>query len=573
MSDGVWLMLAFAPLALAPLCVAPATRAWAFALAPWSALPALALALFGPFTIEWQAPALLEGLALGVDAVGHAFLLFTAVVGLLAGWFMQAELRSDARRFRFTAFYLTALGGNLGAILAQDVVSFYSFYALMAFSAYGLVIHRQDAAARRAGQLYIALVVLGEGMLLAALILVAGTGSLALADVPQAVATSPYRGWIIALLLGGFGTKAGLLPLHVSLPVAYAAAPVSGAVLLAGAMINAGLLGWLRFLPLGFVPLPDWGAVLALAGVTAMFLGVLVGLVQVNAKAMLAYSSISQMGFMTVALGLTLLAPPLARLTLPALLVYAAHHAIVKAALFTGLGVAAAGARRTHVVAALAFPSLVLAGAPFTSGAIAKYYLKEVVHQAPAAWSMLEPVLSAGALATGLLMLRFLHVVWREPRAPAKDPPVRSWLVFFAALIASAGYVWLLPQVEPAVLREHWRGAGALWSALWPVFAAVAVAVLAFRFARAPQRAAWIPPGDWAIAVGAIARDTVLVWRRFAPFLEDVMGRARRRRIPQSVSRPILVRWHRGLQSWPLPGMLFLLLIVAMFLLLMPLSR
>ena len=97
--------------------------------------------------------------------------------------------------------------------------------------------------------------------------------------------------------------------MHVWLPLAYKAAPTPASAVLSGAMINAGLLGWLRFMPLGLEALPQWSVVVLAAGFGAAFYGVLVGLFQEEPKTVLAYSSISQMGLMTVGVGIGLAAP------------------------------------------------------------------------------------------------------------------------------------------------------------------------------------------------------------------------------------------------------------------------
>lgn len=557
------------PLVLTPLCLLPATRSFAAGLAPWAAAPALALALLGDPAASLTAPALLLGTHLGLDEVGRAFLLLTAIVALLAGWSMRTELRADPGRFRFAAFYLAGLAGNLGAILAHDIVSFYTFFALMTFSAYGLVVHRNDAAARYAGRVYIVLVVLGEGMLLAAFVLIAAAGGLSLSDAPQAVAASPYRDWIIALLLGGFGAKAGLLPLHVSLPLAYAAAPVAGAVLLAGAMIKAGLLGWMRFLPLGLAELPQWGAVLTIAGLSAIFYAAAVGLVQRDAKAMLAYSSISQMGFMTAALGLAFIAPALWPAVASALLVYAMHHAIVKSTLFLGVA-AAAGPSRNAIVVVSILPALVLAGAPFTGGAIAKTYLKDAVHLAPVPWAgVVEFLLPFGAFATAVLMARFLYALWHEAVARAPRPLFGG--IWLTGMVLSFTLVWFLPAVEPRALLQHWRAPSVLWQETWPALAAAVAAFATLRLIGQRRMVARLPPGDVLIAFEWLWRVLESGGCAIARRAQRVAGYiAAERGWVRYADDKTIMRWQERMQAWPLAGFFFVLVVVAVLMLLIP---
>ena len=126
---------------------------------------------------------------------------------------------------------------------------------------------------------------------------------------------------------------------------------------------------------MGQVALPEWSLLFIAAGLGAALFGVLVGVFQEQAKTILAYSSISQMGLMTFCVGLGMAAPVLWPLCLSAILIYALHHALAKGALFLGLGIAAASSNPIHrkwVIAGLLLPAAALAGLPFTSGAVAK---------------------------------------------------------------------------------------------------------------------------------------------------------------------------------------------------------
>lgn len=240
------------PLLLAALVGLPRSREAALQFAPWAPLPALVLALAAREPLWLDLPDVLTGLQLGVDDTGRVFLLFTSLIWLAAGWYARGWLADDPRRARFTAFFLLTQAGNLGACLALDAAGFYAFYALMSFAAYGLIAHDNDAAARRAGRVYLVLAVAGEMLILSGLLLALGL--------------APDHPWAVACLLLGFGVKVGLPLLHVSLPLAYVAAPIPAAAVLAGAMIKAGLLGWMRFLPLGDAALPDAGQMLMAAG-------------------------------------------------------------------------------------------------------------------------------------------------------------------------------------------------------------------------------------------------------------------------------------------------------------------
>jgi len=214
----------------------------------------------------------------------------------------------------------------------------------MTFAAYGVIVHVGSAPARRAGKVYIIMALLGEALLICALLLAtAAAGGTDLRQIPAAVAASPLRNLIIALVLTGFGVKAGAVPLHLWHPLAHPVAPTPASAVLSGGMIKAGLLGWLRFLHLGEVVLPEWGALCIAVGLATASYGVVVGLTQDEPKTVLAYSSVSQMGFMLTGIGIGLSAPVAWPAALSAVLLYALHHGLAKGALFLGVGVSHGG--------------------------------------------------------------------------------------------------------------------------------------------------------------------------------------------------------------------------------------
>jgi len=503
-------------------------RRWQAALArlnAWSALPALAAAVLVPSGTYGEFSWLLLTVRLGVDDTGRIFLFFTALLWLLAGVFAQSYLAKDKNRNRFFLFYLLSMSGNFGLIVAQDMASFYLFFALMSFSSYGLVVHNGDAEAVRAGRIYIYLVVLGEVMLFTALVMLYGmTDSLNLSRVAHA----PANEVVFALVLLGFGIKAGALPLHVWLPLAHPAAPTPASAVLSGAMIKAGLLGWLRFLPLGQVTSPEWGALCMVAGVFAAFFGVIVGISQTNPKTVLAYSSISQMGLMTVGIGAGFSSPAVWPLASAAVITYALHHAFAKGALFLGVGVApkTKGGRRQRwwLALGLGLPALALAGAPLTTGLVAKTALKLAIAPLPGPWPRyLALLLPLAAVGTTLLMIRFFVTVWPDRFAGSQGAlGLRlPWtvMVFFVALGA-----WLLPEAQGSVGKA--LSLNAFAPALWPVAAGILLALIASVVYRkkTPRLIPSIPAGDLVVVGSWLAKLWEQLSRKFLrPFIQATL--------------------------------------------------
>ena len=494
--------------------------------APWTALPALILSLTAADGAMAQFPGLLLGTQLGLDETGRVFLFFTSLVWLVAGLFARDDLAQDPHRPRFFVFFLLAMAGNLGLIVAQDMLAFYLFFALMSFSSYGLIVHNGDEQAVRAARVYMILVVVGEVLFFSALLAIAhAAGSIRFGDLAVPLAGSPHRNVIAGVVLVSLGIKVGMLPLHFYLPLAYSAAPTPASAVLSGAMINAGLIGWLRFLPFGEAALPQWGTALIALGLGAAFFGVTVGVGQRNAKTVLAYSSISQMGLITILVGVGLTAPEAWPQVSIAVLMYAMHHGLAKGMLFLGVGVAelATGGRwqRWLVAAGLFLPALALAGAPLTSGAVAKTMLKPAAAMAPEGWfHTLDVGLLWAAVGTTLLMARFLFLALPRGAQGMRRMPEALWVPWsaMAVLVAAAVFVW--PWEGPPRLLRDSLTADRLWTAAWPTIVGAGAALTAwFAVARARRPIGeFIPPGDIVVP---LAR-TVAALRRLGERLAGV---------------------------------------------------
>jgi formate hydrogenlyase subunit 3/multisubunit Na+/H+ antiporter MnhD subunit len=519
-----WPLVVAAGLAFVPTC------SLARQAAPWAALPMLLFTGTDPteFDLGW----LMLGGHLGLDAIAVVLLPVTAGLWLAAGLFAQHYLDAGPRRDCFFGWFLAAMSGNLLLLVALDAVVFYLGFALMSFASYGLVVHAGTERARHAGRYYIALVVLGEICVISALMLLASQSPLDFVSMRQSLAqdATARLNLIVALLVAGFGIKAGVFGLHFWLPLAHPVAPAPASAVLSGAMIKAGLVAWLRLLPLGEVALPTWGAGLALLGLLTAYYGVVAGLPQREAKTVLAYSSVSQMGIMTLAIGLGLAFPAQWPLLSAAVLLYMVHHSLVKGGLFLGAGLVQqelSPIAARIVAGVLVIAALGLAGAPLTSGLLAKLALKQGAEEA-AAWSGSVPLLlSVSSVLTALLMLRFLWIAW--PRASRDAPPVplaliAPWLVLLLAWLLGP---WAL--VEPA-LRVKAVLPAALWDAAWPATLAVALALAAVRLHRGGRLPGLpdVPAGDLGIplerGVLSLGRGAAWLCREQLPRLRDLAG-------------------------------------------------
>lgn len=495
------------PLLLALGVLWPAGRALALRLLPLAPAPTLILGMLAPESAV-EADRIMLGMRLGLDEAGRVFAVFTALIwAAAAAHMLSGGLGADTPRERlFLVSFLAAMAGNLGLVFALDQLSFFLFFSLMSLSAYGVIVNNQAAETRFAGRLYLALALFGEMLVLAGLMLAAG---------------GVYGAGYAWLLYWGFGIKHGVVPLHVWLPVAHGTAPAPASALLSGAMLKAGVLGWLRFLPeAGSGALGELSGFVILAGLAAAFYGAAVGILQRKAKMLLGYSSVSQMGILTAAVGVALSRPGMLEAALPVLLLFCLHHGLVKAGLFLGVGVRRGGGLGPLVYPMLVLLALAVVAAPLTGGAWVKLWLEDL--EVPAgAPGLLMHALPLTSVASTLLMARFLWLA-REP-APAhpEDPAGAAagalpfLLLAMAGLLAPWGFV---AQYRPELIPEM-LAAEALWKMLWPVLlAAVPAAGLALLAVQRRSRMPWaIPPGDIAMAFTRIALPLPEIPRRGGP--------------------------------------------------------
>ena len=496
------------PLALLAACASPAWRDRMPKLLVLAPLPGLAAALFAADAAPWVIDADRLRFTIGLDRPAALLLGVVSLLWSLAGAYANAYLGEGPHAGRFSAWWLLTLAGSLGVFVAGDLVSFYLVFAMASLAAFGLVVHDGTAKAQRAAKIYLLLAVLGEIVLLLAFALLAEAApgdSLAITDVLPALAHSPWRGLTIALLIAGFGLKAGLVPLHVWLPLAHPAAPMPASAVLSGAIIKAGIIGLIRFLPYdGSVG--DWGCWLAAVGFVTAFWGVGVGITQSNPKTVLAYSSVSQMGVVAAVLGMGLVAGDAATTMNAAF--YAAHHVLAKGALFLVVGVAALAWQRSlrlAVIVVAVVLALGFGGLPLTGGALAKAAVKDELGS-----GMAGALSALSAVGSTMLMLHFVHRLHASMPARGSDDGGRAspgLLLPGFGLAAMAVFLpWLLfGPVAGHPIADLFAPA-ALWSATWPVMIGMALAAAVVRWGGALPR---IPEGDLLVPAERAAQATV----------------------------------------------------------------
>lgn len=246
-------------------------------------------------------------------------------------------------RNRYYFFNLLTLGATVGVFLSDDLYTTFVFFEIMSFASYPWVAHDQTPEAMRAAQTYLAVAVLGGMVTLMGLFMLssmAGTvsfaGLRAYADALENKASLYLPG---ALVFFGFAAKAGVFPLHIWLPKAHPVAPAPASALLSGILTKTGVFGILVVSANLFFQDAVWGEWMLLLGVVTMFVGALLALFSVDLKRTLACSSMSQIGFIMVGVGMMGLLGENNALAAQGTLLHMVNHSLIKLTLFMAAGV------------------------------------------------------------------------------------------------------------------------------------------------------------------------------------------------------------------------------------------
>jgi hydrogenase-4 component B len=281
-----------------------------------------------------------------IDALSSLFLVIVNLGGAGASLYGLGYRAHESSPQRVLPFFPAFLAGMNLVLLSDDAFTFLLSWEFMSLTSWALVMaHHRVADNARAGYVYILMASFGTFALLLGFGLLAGPdGHYGFEAIRAQHPSAFYAALILALVLIGAGSKAGLVPLHVWLPLAHPAAPSHVSALMSGVMTKVAVYAFIRIVfDLLGPPVWWWGiVVLALGGATAL-MGVLYALFQNDLKRVLAYSTIENIGFIFVGLGLALAFHAdhfeiAAVLALTAALFHAFNHSIFKSLLFFGSG-------------------------------------------------------------------------------------------------------------------------------------------------------------------------------------------------------------------------------------------
>ncbi len=444
-------------------------------------------------TLEWSLP--FGRFAIDLDVTSALFLIPIAVVPVLAALYGHGYVDADPAHWSPAAaaqirVFLGLLAGSLGfLVIARDTILFLFAWEGMALGSFFLItVDDRDPATRAAGWVY--LIATHVGILaIFALFALLGTarGDTAIAALDPAAITALGPAGLTAvfvLALIGFGLKAGLMPLHVWLPPAHAAAPSHASAMLSGVVTKAGIYGLVRVLMLLPDPPLAWGVALVILGSVSAVAALTFAIGQTDVKRMLAYSTIENIGSITIGLGVALLGRTLGQgelvvLGLGGAALHVLAHSLMKTTLFFGAGaiIHATGTRNLermgglakrmpHTARLFAFGALAICALPPLSGFASELlvYLgvfRSLDGAAPGIVTLAAPALAlTGALALATFVRAFGVAFLGEPRtreaAHAHEGP-RAMLV----PMAIAAFLIALIGLAPALIAPLLDGLAA----------------------------------------------------------------------------------------------------------------
>lgn len=430
----------------------------AAALAPWAARHEVGRRWLGPATgalalllglallllaraapevaLPWVPPLGVE-LALRLDGLGLLFGLIVTGVGAAVLVYAGAYLQDDPLLGRFFGYLLAFMASMLGLVLADDLVTLFVFFELTSLASYLLIAHEHERReARAAAQQALLITTVGGLCLLVALLLVQETaGTLRISELrPENLREGPYLAILVLVAAAAF-TKSAQAPLHPWLPAAMAAPTPVSAYLHSAAMVKAGVFVLARLSPaLGGTP--AWTALLASVGAVTAIAGAWLALRETDLKRVLAYTTVSALGLLTLLLGIG------GRWGAEAFVAYALGHALYKSALFMVAGAIdhAAGTRDVLALRGLAgpLPALALvcgaaawsfAGLPLSLGFVGKELAYEAALLAGGDLVVGALVVAVGLASAGMAAAACLVAVRpfrRRPHLPAAETAQRA---------------------------------------------------------------------------------------------------------------------------------------------------
>ena len=456
------------PLIAAPLCLLAgrASLAWTIAFLASACATATAAILayqtlrHGPISYHmggWAPP---WGIEYAVDSANAFILLLVSGIATVVLLYCSSSVSKEIRAGREHMFYcmfILCLTGLLGIAITGDAFNIFVFLEISSLSSYALIAMGGQRKALTASFQYLIMGTIGATFFLIGVgLLYMVTGTLNLADlqtrIPQIQDSRPLLA-AFAFITVGLALKAALFPLHLWLPNAYAYAPSGVSAFMAATATKVSLYVLLRFtftlfgaeFAFGELPL-HW--VLLVPAVIAMFAGSFSAIFQRDIKRMLAYSSVAQIGYITLAIALA------SQAGVQAAMLHMFNHGLMKAALFCALGcifyrigstriedMAGLGRQMPWTFAAIVTGGLSLLGAPLTAGFISKWFLVQAALE-QSLWWLVVLIVASSMLAVVYVWRLVEALYFKEPAAGSENVREAPLSVLLPTLLLAAANIY-----------------------------------------------------------------------------------------------------------------------------------
>ena len=338
------------------------------------------------------------GLSFQLNGFGLIFACVTSYMWLMTTLFSGDYLSHSRNRNRYYFFLLITLGATAGVFLSADLFTAFVCFEIMSMASYVCVVHEENPKAMRAGGVYLAVAVIGGlTALMGIFLLYHLTGTLSYDALLPACESlfSENAAWFYAsgiCILIGFGAKAGMYPLHIWLPMAHPVAPAPASALLSGIITKTGIFGVVVISTRLFGADGYWGVSILLIGTVTALLGGLLAVFSTDLKRTLACSSMSQLGFIFMGIGMICLLGEENALAVRGVVLHMFNHSNLKLVLFMAAGVVLMhlhdgnlnnvrgyGRKKPLLMFAFLMGSLGISGIPLFNGYISKTLIHESI--------------------------------------------------------------------------------------------------------------------------------------------------------------------------------------------------
>jgi hydrogenase-4 component B len=359
-----------------------------------------------------------------LDGLRAVYGLITSFMWMMTTLVSREYFAGYRNRNRYYLFSLLTLGGTMGVFFSADLFTTFVFFEIMSIASYVMVVHDEKPATLDAARTYMAVAVIGGLALLFGILIVNNTlGTTVIAEIfPAMQAYDGSMGILYlagAFMLVGFGGKAGMYPLHIWLPNAHPVAPAPASALLSGVLTKTGVFGLIIVSLLLFNSDTGWGFLMLNIGIIGMITGAMLALFSTDLKRTLAYSSVSQIGFILLGLGMANILVAFREayyhsLAIQGTMLHMVNHSLIKLLLFMAAGVVylnvhhldlnkVRGFGRGKPIFTIVFlmGALAIIGMPLWSGYISKTLLHDT----------LVYYIMYGDFADRMAMLRYFQVL------------------------------------------------------------------------------------------------------------------------------------------------------------------